>query len=194
MALSDKIWWTRKSRIQAEKRLLASAFQAQILLLWYSFSSVAASIYYLEFNTQSEYAGIAWVLFSVLVLCISGFINSLGYKERAALVKDSYEALNGLYHEAKNNTVATNTLANEYEKILSVCENHSDIDYHLALCDAYLSSKNPHDDLDRMPTFYIWILFVWYWFKRVLLLSGFYILPPLVFFILELGNVCKETV
>jgi hypothetical protein len=40
--LLDKIWWTKKSKIEAEKRLLANAFQAQILLLWYSFVSVAA--------------------------------------------------------------------------------------------------------------------------------------------------------
>jgi hypothetical protein len=72
---------------------------------------------------QSEYAGVAWVVFSVLVLCISGFINGLGYKERAALVKDSYEALNGLYQRAKENPGSTTELANEYESILSVCEN-----------------------------------------------------------------------
>jgi hypothetical protein len=36
--LLDKIWWTKKSKIEAEKRLLANAFQAQILLLWYSYN------------------------------------------------------------------------------------------------------------------------------------------------------------
>lgn len=194
MALSDNIWWTRKARIQAEKRLLSSAFQAQTLLLWYSFCSVAAAIYYLKFNMQSEYAGVAWVVFSVLVLCISGFINGLGYKERAALVKDSYEALNGLYQRAKENSGSTTELANEYESILSVCENHEDIDYQLALCDTYLSHNNPDDSdkgLDRKPTKYVWALVVAYHVKRLLLLSGLYILPVIIFLLMELCNVSQ---
>jgi len=194
MALSDNIWWTRKARIQTEKRLLSSAFQAQILLLWYSFCSVAAAIYYLKFNVQSEYAGVAWVVFSVLVLCISGFINGLGYKERAALVKDSYEALNGLYQRAKENSGSTTELANEYEGILSVCENHADIDYQLALCDTYLSHNNPDDSdngLDRKPTKYVWALVVAYHVKRLLLLSGLYILPVILFLLMELCNVSQ---
>ncbi len=200
MALSDNIWWTRKARIQAEKRLLSSAFQAQILLLWYSFCSVAASIYYLKFNAQSEYAGVAWVVFSTLVLCISGFINGLGYKERAALVKDSYEALNGLYQRAKENSCSTteccNTteLANEYESILSVCENHTDIDYQLALCNTYLGHNNPDDSnngLDRKPTKYIWALVICYHIKRLILLSGLYILPIILFLLMEISNVSQ---
>jgi hypothetical protein len=39
-------------------------------------------------------------------------------------------------------------LANKYEKILSICENHSNIDYYLALCKAYLHKS----ELDRKPT------------------------------------------
>ncbi len=48
MAFSDNIWWTKKARIEAEKRLLMYSFQSQVLLLWYSFSGVAASIYHLK--------------------------------------------------------------------------------------------------------------------------------------------------
>ena len=185
MKLLDNIWWTKKSKIEAEKRLLANAFQAQILLLWYSFVSVAASIHYLKFNAQSEYAGISWVLFSILILCISGFINGLGYKERAALVKDSYEALQKLHDQEKYNPSNPSNpsnpfdLANKYEKILSICENHSNIDYYLALCKAYLHNKSK---LDRKPTLYIWFFVIWYKIKRILLLVIFYlILPALVF-------------
>ncbi len=197
MALSDNIWWTRKARIQTEKRLLSSAFQAQILLLWYSFCSVAAAIYYLKFNTQSEYAGVAWIIFSVLVLSISGFINGLGYKERAALVKDSYETLNSLYQQAKENIRNTSELANEYEKILTVCENHADIDYHIALCDTYLAHNDPNSNsngLDRKPTAYIWFLVAIYYIKKFLLLGGFYLLPIVIFLLMEFCNVSQGTI
>ena len=179
MKLLDNIWWTKKSKIEAEKRLLANAFQAQILLLWYSFISVATSIYYLKFSAQSEHAGISWVIFSILILCISGFINSLGYKERSSLLKDSYEALHKLCLQEKYSPSNNQSdLVNEYGKILSICENHSNIDYYLALCKAYLHKSK----LDRKPTLYIWFFVIWYKIKRILLLVIFYlILPALVF-------------
>jgi len=194
MSLSDSIWWTRKARIQAEKRLLSGAFQSQIVLLWYSFCSVSAAVYYLKFNTQSEYAGISWVVFSVLVLCVSGFINGLGHKERAALVKDSYEALNSLYQKAKENTGNADEIVAEYEKILNVCENHADIDYQLALCNAYLSQDDPGNSLDRMPTKYIWFLVVKHYLIRGVMLLGFYFLPVILFILMEFYNVGKGTV
>lgn len=193
MALSDNIWWTRKSKIQAEKRLLKGAFHAQMLLLWYSFCSVAASVYYIKFNTQSDLANVSWVVFSVLVLSISGFINGLGYKERAALIKDSYEALNSLYQKARNNSFEHEQLAAEYKNLLSICENHSDIDYHKALCIEYLSKENPRDSsngLDRFPTKYIWYLVIAYQIRVCFFLTVLYLLPVGIFFAMEIRNVC----
>lgn len=196
MALSDNIWWTRKARIQTEKRLLANAFQTRLLLLWYSFFSVTVAIYYLKFNTESEYSNIAWVVFSVLILSISGFINGLSFKERSALIKDSYEALNVLYHKSKkqNNDERINRLTKEYENILSVCENHTDIDYYTALCHTYLSQKNASKQLDRQPTIYIWLLVVFSRLKRFMLLSGLYILPIIIFILVEFPNVSKTAI
>jgi len=71
MAFADNVWWTRKARIQTEKRLLSNALQSQVLLLWYSFSGVAVSIYYLKATASNQdLAGVAWVVYSVLVLSI----------------------------------------------------------------------------------------------------------------------------
>lgn len=192
MALSDNIWWTRKARIQAEKRLLNNNFQAQLLLLWYSFFSVGVAVYYLEFNTESQYSGVSWVVFSVLVLSISGFINGLGFKERASLIKDSYEALHGLYQRAKNTPDDTVNIASEYEQILSVCENHDDIDYHLALCETYLADSK--DGLDRKPTRYVWFLTIVYRTKRLLALIALYLLPIFLFLVMEFESVCPKAV
>jgi len=185
MALSDNIWWTRKARIQTETRLLSNAFQTQLLLLWYSFCSVAASIYYLKFNTQSDYAGVAWVIFSVLVLCISGFINGLRFKESAALIKESYEQLHGLYQKSKSEPNDPILLTKEYESILNGSENHTDRDYNMALCITWLSTKNPDKALDRSPTKYIWLLFLTYWVRRIILLGGLYLLPFMIFTFME---------
>ncbi len=192
MAISDNIWWTRKARIQTEKRLLSNARHAQLLLLWYSFVSVGASVYYLQFNSHSEYANVAWVVFSVLVLCISGFINGLSYKERAAIVKDSYESLNSLYRKAKQEGVDNESIYNEYEQILNLCENHTDIDYQNALCDTYLSHNCPRDPdrgLDRWPTKYVWFIVVKRLLVRSLSLLLLYGLPILIFLGMESCNV-----
>ena len=194
MAIADNIWWTRKARIQTEKRLLSNSRHAQLLLLWYSFVSVGASVYYLQFNSHSEYANIAWVVFSVLVLCVSGFINGLSYKERAAIIKDSYESLNSLYRKAKQQNTDKETINNEYEQILSLCENHADIDYQNALCDTYLSHDCPRDPekgLDRWPTKYVWFIVIKRLAIRSLSLIALYGLPIIIFIGMEFPNVGK---
>lgn len=194
MAFSDNVWWTRKARIQTEKRLLSNSFQSQILLLWYSFSSVASAVYYLKINSSAtqELAGIAWVVFSVLVLCISGFINGLSFKERAGLIKECYETLNGLYQKSKNQPSNLADLSVEYDQILGVCENHSDRDYYLALCIEYITNSSQADEktglklgLDRRPTWYHWVFLAYSFFRRFLMLALLYALPILIFLALE---------
>jgi hypothetical protein len=204
MAFSDSIWWTRKSKIEAEKRLLSNAFQAQVILLWYSFAAVAASVYYLKFNSSSDdMAGIAWVVYSVLVLCISGFINGLSFRQRAGLIKECYETLNDVYHrvshfESGNSTSTTiEELSAEYQQILGVCENHLTIDYYKALCETYLTQtsltnaaeKGSKAGLDRIPTTYIWLCVVWHITKRCSMLGLLYLLPIAIFVLLE-NTIC----
>lgn len=195
MQFADSIWWTRKARIQAEKRLLANAFQTQILLLWYSFCSVAISIYYLQFAVENNYAGISWVVFSVLVLCISGFINGLNFKERAALIKECYETLNGLYHKAKEPDASISDISTEYEQVLNMCENHIEIDYYIAMCEIFLtrgaskgSITSKEDDAsknhEKNPTPYIWLKVIAHLFRRWGYLLLFYLLPVALFLII----------
>jgi hypothetical protein len=187
MALDDSIWWTRKARIQTEKRLLSNAFQSQLILLWYSFFGVFVSVYYLKFNTTSEYAGVAWVIFSVLILVVSGFISGQGFKERAGLIKECYEILNGIYQKSKKQT-PTKNLEDKYEQVLSVCENHTDRDFHVAMCLEYLSHPDPTakiGGLTKKPTCYIWLMFVLYWSRSAFFLGLMYVLPLAIFLALE---------
>ncbi len=187
MAFSDNVWWTRKSRIQAEKRLLSNAFQSQLLLLWYSFFGVAVSIYYLKFtplNGQNDLAGISWIVYSVLVLSISGFIAGLSFKERASLIKESYETLNTFYHKAKEDNADIEKISTEYEQIMGLCENHTDYDYYSALCLEHVTSNKKIDantgcrtSLDRCPTWYHWLSIVWWLVKRYVSLAILYLLP-----------------
>ncbi|MBO2659762.1 SLATT domain-containing protein [Shewanella algae] len=195
MAFSDNVWWTRKARIQAEKRLLANSFQSQLLLLWYSFFGVAVSIYYLQIDNSAEQAnisGVSWVVYSVLVLCMSGFISGLSFKERAGLIKESYEALQVIYQRLKSNSPDIDVITKDYEQVMGLCENHNDHDYYLALCLEYVTNRKPIDketglkpDLDRGPTWYHWFSLTWWTFKRYLMLASLYILPIALLYGLE---------
>ncbi|MDU9402922.1 SLATT domain-containing protein [Pseudomonas sp. zfem004] len=182
---ADNIWWTRKARIQAEKRLLSNAFQAQLLLIWYSFLSAAVSIYYLK-ATASSFANVSWVAFSVLILSISGFINGLSYKERANLIKECYENLQDIYTQAKKQGADIEKIGTRYQEILKICENHEDIDFNIALCDTYLSHPEQlRKDLTKSPTSYIWAKVAFYYIKRSIALMILYILPIGMFIAME---------
>ncbi|MCW8876084.1 MAG: SLATT domain-containing protein [Kangiellaceae bacterium] len=195
MAFSDNIWWTRKARIQTEKRLLANAFHSQLLLLWFSFCGVAASVYYLKFaqtGNTGEIIGITWVVFSVLILCMSGFISGLSFKERAALVKESYEAINTLYQKAKQENANVAALAENYDQVLSLCENHTDYDYYQALCIEYVTcigeiekKTKLKEGMDRRPTWYHWLSIVFWAFRRYTIFTLLYALPMSMFYVLE---------
>jgi hypothetical protein len=215
MAFSDNIWWTRKARIQAEKRLLNNSFQSQLLLLWYSFSGVAVAIFHLKTSASSavtELGGIAWVVYSVLALCMSGFINGLSFKERAGLIKECYETLNTLYLKAKEvecevpyKALSKVGIISEFNQVLGVCENHKDVDYYKALLieSALDHSKSrvlvdksvdeaPNSEiqfgLDRSPTFYVWLYVIWGMLKNITMLLGLYSLPIVIFFWLEYAS------
>ena len=187
-SLSNNIWWTRKARIRTEKRLLKSAFHSQVLLLWYSFIGTAVAIYNLKITTNSELDNITWVVFSILILCISGFINGLSFKERAGLIKECYESLHKLYLKSIKESTDENKISKEYEQILNACENHTDFDYYSAMCIEYLSHADPKNKeygLDKIPTKYIWICYFWKSFINIIFLLFFYMLPILLLFLLR---------
>lgn len=197
MSFSNNVWWTRKARIQTEKRLLSNAFQSQLILLWYTFFGVAVSIYYLKISSDNDVAGVSWVIYSVLCLSISGFIAGLSFKERAGLVKESYETLQVLYLKAKSikesdeqsanciNPDDKSQLANEYSNVMGLCENHTDFDYYKALCIEYLTAQDK-TDLDRTPTTYHWVSLGFWMVRRYTMLLAFYFLPIVIFLGLEM--------
>lgn len=179
MLLSNSIWWTRQARIRTERRLLSNGFHSQVILLWYSFYSVAVSIFYLNMDNVSPLANKFWIIYSVLVLVVSGFISGFSFKERANLIKDNYEYLKNLYSKAKElEDLNQSTLAVEvdYEVTLKKCENHQAEDYIIALCDEYYSAVNKND-LSKEPTRYQVLKAICYKLKRFFQLAFLYILP-----------------
>ncbi|HFO4214882.1 TPA: SLATT domain-containing protein, partial [Escherichia coli] len=90
---SDKVWWTRKAKIKAERRLLNLDYYSQFLLLWYSSFLVCYSIYSLVKPPANNNESIIMVALSVLILALTLFINNMNYKGRAMLIKQCYEKL-----------------------------------------------------------------------------------------------------
>lgn len=205
MAFSDDIWWTRKARIQTEKRLLSNAFQSQLSLLWYSLVGASASIYYLKFSTNNDLAGVAWVIYSVMSLVISVFISGLSFKERAGLIKDCYERLKSVQKSAykieqsqSSSKDDVEKIGKEYGQILSLCENHSDIDYVRAICLEHLNTPGSVDKstgrkpkLSKAPSKYQWFQFFAHNFMRCSMIIVLNAIPLLIFFVVESYEVCK---
>lgn len=197
MALEGNIWWTRKARIQAEKRLLANEFQSQIFLLWYAFFGVAVSIFYLQkgaSDSEASIADVSWVVYSVLVLCMSGFISSLSYKDRATSMKRSYESLHVIYQRLKEDGSNDNKklMLDQYDQIMKMSENHVDYDYYRALCIEHLANTEKIDDktgiktgLDRRPSWFHWVSVILGCAKRYIVLIILYALPIILHFCLK---------
>lgn len=180
---SDQVWWTRKSKIQTENRLLRNDFHAQHLIVWYSFFSAAVAIFYL--TTQSSATNnAAWVIFSVLSLTISGIVSSMRFRERAYQIKICYEQLQPIIGELQSSSSDKPKLYSKYHSIIAQCENHTDSDYFTALCKVYLTTQDKNT-ISPHPTCYIWLKF-WisvfsYYFFIILL----YIIPIVILFVIK---------
>ena len=180
--MDNKIWMTRRARIQTEKRLLSNAFHSQLLLLWYSFFSVAVAIYYLT-GSPGQSQNVIWVVFSILVLVMSGYLQGFSYKKRAAAVKLCYEDLDKLYMKAKNQQTVGESLYDEYKMVLDSCENHTTGDFYEAICVEYLnSSDSDRKKLTKLPNFYIWACFIFNRFCKWVRLLFLYALPGGIFY------------
>jgi len=142
--LSDRIWWTRQCRIQAEKRLLANHKWSQYLLFWYSFFSVVLSVVILKFDFLEDYGDVLFVCFSVFTFAISLFLASSRFSQRADELKTNYTKLQALYEPISrlekaddSNSSQYQELTKDYTALLDGVENHLDIDDASALVDAW---------------------------------------------------------
>ncbi|QKJ48692.1 SLATT domain-containing protein [Proteus vulgaris] len=147
---SDKVWWTKKARIKTERRLLKFDFYSQLLLIWYSFFLVAYSIFSLVNPANGNNESAVMISLSVLVLVMTLFINSMNLKGRAMLIKQCYEQLSVIYTRAKIETDIIE-LDKEYQKVLSISENHNEYDFSCALIDEYNNTEDK-SKLSKQPT------------------------------------------
>lgn len=131
---SDKIWITRKNRINTEKRLNQNAVFSEVFIIVYSTILVILSIW--NFVNPNNKVNLFLIFGSITVLSISIYISSQKFGERALAMRNHYIALDKLYEKTKRaeyeQRIDDLIIAEEnYADLLSNIENHSDFDHLL---------------------------------------------------------------
>ena len=132
--LDDKLWITRKSRINASERLLRAANFIDFTNVYYSIFLILLSLIsispYTDNSGMLSYVSLAG---SITLTISIVYAASLGYKERSTALKQNYIALQGLMDRLKfiddNDKNGIKVVQQEYNELLNNVENHKNIDY-----------------------------------------------------------------
>lgn len=184
--LADRIFWSKKSRVQAEKRLRSNDLASQILLLWYSVFTVCISIFELTSPSEQSQFPTIMVILSVLILCTSLFVGNRNFKDRSMILKQSYESLGSLESKCfeldkltvdRDKTELIAVITDGYSRALAISENHNDNDFKNALIQEYINTAPPRTKLTRKPTVYNVAEVVLYTFIKYVLFFTLIIIP-----------------
>lgn len=135
---NNRIWTTKKARMEAEARMNRNNIFTQFLVIYYTFAVLAFSIWALV--SEDDTISLFTVISSVGLFGVSIFVSAIGYREKALQYKESYISLNALEFKLKDLLRKTkfeedtlikelNRFEREYTEILTKSENHNDIDY-----------------------------------------------------------------
>lgn len=95
-SLSNKIWITRKCRINTSDRLIITNKVTQFLINYYTLMILSISIWSLN-STYNNHLSLFTVIASLFLFGITIGVNSLNYSERIIYLKSSYIKLDDLY-------------------------------------------------------------------------------------------------
>lgn len=190
--LRDKIWFTRKSWINAESRLLSNDFHTQFLMVVYSVYSVCLSVILLKYNPISDNAAnIFSVNLSVVLLGLALYLNTRSFKDRAQQFKNGYiklqdidDKLNqvGILASQSEMVAEYNIQFTRYNLLLGEVENHTEFDdlYSRYRAGPGLTTRK----LGRLEKLKIFLLRTFRFFALTL----FYVGPMLAFIFLWLKD------
>lgn len=148
--LLDKIWITKKSRMESEARMKRNANLANTVVAYYTFFVLSFSIWALVLDVTKKstlIVNVAAVIASVGLFGVSLLISTFNYVEKSFQYKHSYLSLDELEHKIShfkrciptlNDDQKLNELYSlelEYNNILTKTENHDNIDYIKMLID-----------------------------------------------------------
>lgn len=128
--LKNRVYTTRKSRINTSERLIKKEKFIQGINIYYSCVLIAVSIFGL--NNQSYMMSLLSVIASISLTMSLLYISNQRYSERAQELKNNYICLQELYfklEELNNETKDLSAFEQQYIELLHSSENHSEMDY-----------------------------------------------------------------
>lgn len=134
--LSDQIWTTRTSRINAEKRLKSTASFVEAINIYYSCFTVLLSIILLS---EQSYTLSLLTLSMTIILTISIlFFKSLQYSERARNYRKNYTELQKLEFQLSHISTEKELedIEQQYCVLLDDAENHIPFDYYKTVAES----------------------------------------------------------
>jgi SMODS and SLOG-associating 2TM effector domain family 5 len=139
-SLSNKIWITRKCRINTSERLIFTNLLAQFLINYYTLVILSFSIWAFYSPSENNNLSFITVIASLFLFAVTIAINSLNFKERIINIKSCYIHMDELNTELKllegqlntlNPIAATeifNDIRKKYTSLLLIVENHTTYD------------------------------------------------------------------
>ncbi len=151
--VDERVWKTKKIRMEAEARLNRNNLVSVIILNYYTFVVLAFSIWSLILDPTSQITtriSLMLVIASVGLFGVTLFLSTVGFKEKAVQFKDSYVRLDNLENGIRNLLrnmefldkqrviVELQQFEEKYNEIISLSDNHSRIDYQKLVIDRKL--------------------------------------------------------
>lgn len=142
--LSDKIWTTRISRINAEKRLISKEAFFQGINIYYSCVTIIFSI--LTLLNGNEKLSLMTVFMTISLLIVILYLNGQKYLEHAREYRKNYTELQKLEFELKNidndDVELIKNICSRYCDLLDSSSNHISFDYYKTVYDSSGEYKN----------------------------------------------------
>ena len=174
MNFNDRVWKTRKARINAAERLKSNDFISQVLIAYYSLFIITITIIDMK-NNDLNFEVLTLIL-SILILVMSVFVFAMNYKERSLRFQNSYIKIDKISREVnrkEKDGQDISQLEKEYDDILECSENHSSCDYLQVMFDV----RNEKGYNNKPFTCISWLSFLWCKGKKVLYILILFIMP-----------------
>lgn len=180
----NKVWVTKKIRMDAEERMKLKNNIINYFLIYYS-----ASLAVMSFLTLYNHHGFDISLFSSMIALVLPSANIYQYKanysQKEEQYRRSYTALSKLESEIDtyltNGTIDNNAVCefkNRYEDILTKYDNHETIDYKLFLL------KKDKDKLSKIDKSKIY-----FWKVIIFLMTASILLFPVILILIKLISI-----
>ncbi len=126
MSLEDRIWKTRKARINMSERLKHYDFYSQILIIYYSLLLIIVTI--VDINNKNIDVSIPTLIFSIIILVMSVFVYAMSFGKRSVEIQKTYTTMQRILSKIKRLS-NTSRVEDEYYDLLESSENHNTCDF-----------------------------------------------------------------